>query len=255
MKIKILAAILLFASFTFAQFGQANSSKRPIDKTDYYYHAHTGIYFSTSFTFGYTTKRKNKKYLDYDEKQSSDATFKGWFVPYHEVRLGSYYNEVVAFYGALGIGLGTGDYEQSESNYDKTYKKDATNLRLLVGIGAEIYPFQDKESPLYGLFFGLLGGAAFEGAEYDSKIKESGLHYYGNSKIAESETCSNCFGRVEAGYDWWFCTRWRFGTSFSYTFGGYSHEEDKNPRSYHNNHEKKEVTKNHTFALTIRIAH
>ena len=89
MKTKILAIVLLFASFTFAQLNQANDTKKQtIDKTDF--HARSGLYFSTGLTFGYEFLN-NRAIEDYDEYHSTQKfLFDAWLIPFIEVRLGGY---------------------------------------------------------------------------------------------------------------------------------------------------------------------
>ena len=242
MKSKILASVLLLVAFAFAQFGQ----ERPkTDKTDYYYHARTGMYFSTSFTFAYTSLSLHYEKDSWYGEESGDKTFKGWLVPYHEVRLGGYYNEVAAIYGALGIGFGKGDFQRIENLKDgdeRGPKLEATSLKFLLGLGADIYPFQDKESALYNLYFGLCGGFAFEGAEITSEntFKQSDANFH------------NFVARAEIGYDFWFSSRWRFGTSVNYTFGGNINNNERDSRS---DYKDREGIANHTIGLTLRIAH
>lgn len=244
MRVKIFAIVLLVASFAFAQFGQA---KQKTDKTDYYYHAHDGIYFTTGFTFGYESLNNHYEKSSWMGEINEENSFKGWLTPLIEVRLGGYYANIASIYGAFGFGLGKGDLEYSSYSKDDddkdTEKASATSLRMYLGLGADFYPFQDKESPLYGLFFGLCGGFAFEGAEITTK------HEFHSS----DENFHHFFGRIEAGYDWWFSTRWRAGASFNYTFGGFISNEDDNSTYIHQ--KDRESTTTHTIGLTIRIAH
>ncbi|WP_297946566.1 hypothetical protein [uncultured Fibrobacter sp.] len=246
---RIIAATLLFASFTFAQLDQTgNETKSTVDKTDYYYHAHDGIYFATVFTFAYESLSKHYERENWGDEGTDDISFKGWIPPLIEARLGAYYLNVAGIYGTFAFGLGTGDiedtYRNKEDDYERTEEASATTMRMLLGLGADFYPLQDKESLLYGLFFGLCGGFAFEAAEITSE------YHFQNS----DETFHNFFGRVEAGYDWWFCTRWRVGASFNYTFGGFMHTESPN-NDYSGSRKEEQTTTSHTFGLAIRIAH
>lgn len=246
---KIIAATLLFASFTFAQLDQTgNEAKSAASKTDYYYHAHDGIYFSTGFTFAYESLSKHYENNGWSTTDVQDNSFKGWIPPLIEARLGAYYLNVAGIYGTFAIGLGTGDIESSGPDRDDEEgwkeKASATTMRMIFGLGSDFYPFQDKESLLYGLFFGLCGGFAFEAAEITTE------YHFQNS----DETFHNIFGRIEAGYDWWFCTRWRVGASFNYTFGGFMHTESPN-YDYSGSRKEEQTTTSHTFGLTLRIAH
>lgn len=246
---RIIATTLLFASFTFAQSDlTGNETKSAVDKTDYYYHAHDGIYFSTGFIFAYESTNKHYENNGWSTTDVEDNSFKGWTPPLLEVRIGAYYLNVAGIYGTLAFGAGTGDMEshgpdkEDEEGWKKT--ASATTMRWHLGLGSDFYPFQDKESLLYGLFFGICGGFTFEAAEVSTEYQTR------NS----DETFHNFFGRIEAGYDIWFSTRWRIGASFNYSIGGFMHTESPN-NDYSGSRKEEQTTISHTFGLTLKIAH
>ena len=238
MKTKILAIVLLFASFTFAQLSQANDTKKQtIDKTDF--HARSGLYFSTGLTFGYEFLN-NRAIEDYDEYHSTQKfLFDAWLIPFIEVRLGGYISNSVSFYGSFGIGFEKGVFEDSlhtdTGGWDKT--TSATSMRMHFGLGAEFYPFKNKENPLSGLFFGLCNGLALEYVTFPPDF------------LYSSSTFDNIFTRIETGYEWWFSTHWRIGVTINYTFGGFI---ETDPGFYD---DATLITKSHTFGLTIRLTH
>ena len=193
-------------------------------------HVYRGLYFSAEVAFGYTSLN----YSVNNRSGKSDQKFSGLSFPYAEIRFGHYFANIVSVYGALGIGIGTGKYEGPYPKRDED-KIDAVSFRGLLGLGAEVYPFQDKESALYGIFFGIFFGAAIEGVDVgkatillDEKRSDKKVGYH------------NIFGRIEAGYDWWFSTRWRAGVAFNYSYGKIDDDWETNT--------------NHSFNFTIRIA-
>ena len=116
------------------------------------------------------------------------------------------------------------------------------SMRSLLGLGAEIYPFQDKESNLYGLYLGLcVGGAVQKVQEHKKGNYLIDYTYYFNNPSIDS--FSNTFARIEVGYDYWFNRRWKTGFVFSYAFGKYDSDDDDNL-----------ITTSHNFDFTIRIA-
>lgn len=194
-------------------------------------HIKRGLYFSVGLAFGYTSLKESQN--DW-RKNKIDYNFSGLSIPYAEVRLGHYFANIVSVYGALGIGIGTGDYEASSPKA----KIDAISMRGIIGLGAEFYPFQEKENALYGLYLGLCIGAAAERAQEDD---DHGYSY--RSAEPDLEIFDNTFARIEIGYDFWFGKRWRVGTAFSYSFGKYDSDDDDNI-----------VTTSHNFSLAIRVA-
>ena len=195
MRNKVIAPLLLLASFAFAQegseYGSGTSfnsgstyttnteystkteynatteySAPHFDKKDLYTHIHRGFYFSTSLTFAYMddTHTETSRYDSDNEKENAY----GYLHPYAEIRLGGSIANVASIFGAIGVGTGSGSYElHGNDRYDK-YKVDATLLKLLFGVGAEFYPIQDKENPAYGMFLGLTIGLGIDGAFYDT---------------------------------------------------------------------------------------
>lgn len=236
MKPIILAIILLFTSFSFAQSVQS-------DKTDSNYHAHSGIYFSTGITFGLESLSNNAAIHSLGDSEWNKS-FDGFLTPLMEVRLGGYIRNIVSVYGLFGVGFGTGDYK--DIYYDMDHKEawhgsaSATTTRMHFGIGTEFYPIQNNESLFYGLFLGLSVGYAFE----DISISHNDEHNSSN------EECNNIFERIEAGYDWWLSSHWKAGVSLNFTLGRYF--ETINNAGYEDD---EETTKSQVIGLTIRIAH
>ena len=197
-------------------------------------HIYRGLYFSAEVAFGYTSLN----YSVNNKSGKSDQKFSGLSFPYAEVRFGHYFANIVSVYSALGIGIGTGEYEASSQTQDKA-KIDAVSFRGLLGLGAEVYPFQDKESALYGLYLGLCVGGAVERAQDDNER----FGYTYRSADPDLEIFDNTFIRFEVGYSFWIDNRWRVGPAFSYSFGKYDSDDDDNV-----------VTTTHNFNLAIKIA-
>jgi opacity protein-like surface antigen len=197
-------------------------------------HVYRGLYFSAGIAFGYTSLNLSQN--DW-RKNKIVYKFSGLSIPYAEARLGHYFANIVSIYGTVGIGIGTGEYEASSQKQDKA-KIDAISMRGIIGLGAELYPFQEKESALYGLYLGLCIGAAVERVQEDDD-----LGYAYRSAKTDLEIFDNTFARIEIGYDFWFGQRWRVGTAFSYSFGKYDSDDDDDI-----------VTTSHNFSLAIRIA-
>ena len=239
----IFVVLLLIASCAFAQFkatsdssttNSAITNKAPING-EVSEHIRKGFYFSAGYTFGHVTLNDHYE----DDDRNPDMTYNGWQVLFFDVRLGAHIAHIVTIYGTLGIGVGTGNYEH-EYRGDEI-KDDATSLKGILGVGTEITPFQNTESPLHGLLFGICIGLAAERVEYNYEGNEIGIVYHNNSDDADHNIFDNFFGRVEAGYEWWIGKRWRFGTAFNYTFGGYDDGSWESITS-------------HTFGLTIRLS-
>ena len=203
-------------------------------KTNLSNHVYRGLYFSAGIAFGYTSLN----YSANDRNGKSVQKFSGLSFPYAEVRLGRYFANIVSVYGALGIGIGTGKYEGPYPKRDED-KIDAVSFRGLLGLGAEVYPFQDKESALYGLYLGLCVGGAVERAQDDNER----FGYAYRSADPDLEIFDNTFIRFEVGYSFWIDNRWRVGPAFSYSFGKYDSDDDDNI-----------VTTSHNFHLAIKIA-
>lgn len=197
-------------------------------------HVYRGLYFSAEVAFGYTS-------LNYSVntwRGKSVQKFSGLSFPYAEIRFGHYFANIVSVYSALGIGIGTGEYEASSQTQDKA-KIDAVSFRGLLGLGAEVYPFQDKESALYGLYLGLCVGGAVERAQDDNER----FGYTYRSADPDLEIFDNTFIRFEVGYSFWIDNRWRVGPAFSYSFGKYDSDDELN-----------DITTSHNFNLAIKIA-
>ena len=197
-------------------------------------HVYRGLYFSAEVAFGYTSLN----YSVNNKSGKSDQKFSGLSFPYAEIRFGHYFANIVSVYGALGIGIGTGEYEASSQTQDKA-KIDAVSFRGLLGLGAEVYPFQDKESALYGLYLGLCVGGAVERAQEDNER----FGYTYRSADPDLEIFDNTFIRFEVGYSFWIDNRWRVGPAFSYSFGKYDSDDELN-----------DITTSHNFNLAIKIA-
>lgn len=260
MKNKIFVAILLSASFTFAQYDTEGDNLTPnseassetvqeevqetssptfsateystteyratprVDESDPYYHAHKGFYFSTSAGFTYAYLRHSVV----SDKKVKNHKYTG-FMLYEETRLGGSINNILSIYGLFGTGVGTGTYEYENDDL----KTDANNIRFAFGLGLDFYPIQDKESPIYGLFVGFSSGLLLDAASYESKSNND-------------DGFINVFYRLEVGRDWWFSKRWCFGVALNYTFGTMSLGDDDDVLDNY---------RNHSFGLSVRIAH
>lgn len=227
------------SSMAFSKAKRAEYKKQK--RIDNLYHTRSGFYFSTELSIGYTSLRTSEDY-QYDGKIVSK--FSGLAFPYFEARLGYHFTNAITAYGAIGLGLGTGNFKSTsrefERKFDDKAKIDAVGIRGLFGVGAEYYPFQDKESALNGLFFGLCFGVAAENVQED---KDDGLGYTYNSNNEKLEHFDNVFARAEVGYDFWISSRWRIGAAFSYTFGKYDSDDEDNI-----------VSTSHNFSIAFRIA-
>lgn len=192
-------------------------------------HAHRGFYFSADLALSYATSE------DVVPHRGDKVALKcnGW-LPYSEVRVGGYIANMVSVYGAFGLGLGKADYENPSAHDSDKRKMDAVIMKALLGVGAEFYPFQNKESALYGLYFGLsVGYEMVKTQDYND-----GLTYY--SAKDDLNNFHSVFIRPEIGYDWWFSPRWRFGVAFNYSYGKIDDDWETNT--------------NHSFNFAIRIA-
>ena len=262
MRNKVIASLLLLASFAFAQYGSEYNSGSSFgsgsgynsgpeyststeysapryDKKDLYTHVHRGFYFSTNLSFAYMNDTHTE--TDRNDKEKTNAY--GYLHPYVELRLGGSIANVASIFGAIGLGTGSGSYEISgDERYDK-YKVDATLLKLLFGVGGEFYPIQDKENPAYGLFLGLTVAIGVDGAFYDKYDSYYDEYYSGDTGFI------NYMFRFEIGKDWWFSRRWSVGIAFNYTYGTYT---DSSSDYYYK--EKDEYSSN-TFGFTIRLTH
>lgn len=149
--------------------------------------------------------------------------------PYEETRLGGSISNIVSIYGLLGVGAGYGTFEYDSDDLSI----DATSIRFAFGLGLDFYPIQDKESPIYGLFVGFSSGLLLDATFF-------------KSKSSNDDSFINIFYRLEVGRDWWFSKRWCLGVAFNYTFGTMDLSADS---------EESDNYRNHTFGLSVRIAH
>ena len=248
----------------------SSSNKKNSDREDRYTHARRGFYFSNSLTFGYQYLR----YSDADPNYNGgydieDYKFKGFIMPYYEMRLGASIANWVSIYGSFGFAYGKGNFEYleedqySNSTYSSSehFKVDANNLKMAFACGAEIYPIHDKESPAYGLFFGIAGGFSVDGAFYE-KTEYKSSYYYGNYEdtYSVSDAFVNFFARFEVGKDWWISRRWSFGVAFNYTVGGLDDSESYSSNHYYSDYDyysekNRESFAIHSFGLTLRLTH
>ena len=150
-------------------------------------------------------------------------------LPYEETRLGGSINNILSIYGLIGVGSAMGTYEYENDDL----KTDANSIRFVLGLGLDFYPIQDKESPIYGLFVGFSSGLLLDVAFYESKS-------------TNDDGFINVFYRLEVGRDWWFSKRWCVGVALNYTFGTMSLGDDDDVLDNY---------RNHTFGLSVRIAH
>ena len=282
MREKIIAATLLMASLAFAQFDtdnnnnsyfssnessntyslntySTNSNQVNTVKKDPYYQAHRGFYFSTNLTFGYTYHRKSQNKIEGYSFSKDEYKYTGFMTPYEEIRLGGSIANVASIYGVLGTGVGPGTlktnfYDENYRSYDyndndpqiRNKEYDATDIKFLFGLGTEIYPIQDIESPMYGLFLGLAYGISADIVLYDK------FDYYDREEYDEAEGFVNMFFRFEVGKDFWFSRRWSFGVAFNYTMGWFSLDDND---GYYSSYRDKETYTSHTFGVSIRITH
>lgn len=198
-----------------------------------------GFFFSAGLSIGYSSLSNTEEDSHHGK---SVQKFSGLSFPFFETRFGTYIANIASVYGAFGFGIGTGTYEVSSKRKDNP-KIDASSMRALIGLGAEIYPFQDKEDALYGLHLGLCVGGAAERAQADTVSVGRGVGYTYNTTNEDLDLFDNTFARIEIGYDFWLGKRWRIGTAISYAFGKYDTDEDNSL-----------ITESHNIALGIRIA-
>ena len=66
------------------------------------------------------------------------------------------------------------------------------------------------------------------------------------SKSTNDDGFIDVFYRLEVGRDWWFSKRWCFGVALNYTFGTMSLGDDDDVLDNY---------RNHSFGLSVRIAH
>ena len=227
------------SSMSFSKAKQAEYKKQK--RTDNLYHTRSGFYFSSEFSIGYTSLRTSE---DHQRDENSVSKFNGLAFPYFEARLGYHFTNAITAYGAIGFGLGAGTFESTSREFKRKFddkaKIDAVGIRGILGLGAEFYPFQDKENALNGLFVGLCFGIAAENVQED---KNEGFGFTYNTANDKLEHFDNVFARAEAGYDFWISSRWRIGAAFSYTFGKYDSDDEDNI-----------VSTSHNFSLAFRIA-
>ena len=243
---KIILSLLLIASCAFA---------RVDSDDDRYFHAHRGFYFSVNSGFVYTYVRNTLHDYTSEGFQKSTSTFNG-FLSYEEIRLGGSIANVASVYAVFGVGYGTGAYEDeiecedcrrySEGSFEED---DDEDIRLLFGVGGEFYPIQEKESPAYGLFFGITAGFTIDNVFFTD-------HYF-NEVYDEviSDGFANLFARFEVGKEWWFGRRWSFGVALNYTIGSMSETYSDGYYDGEMSFEDEESFANHTFGLTLRLTH
>lgn len=242
---KIISAILLSAFYVFAQ---SNSNS---NENDEYYHAHKGFYFSANTGIILTNLSKTTTSFPDKNVEKEKENFSG-YLGYDEIRLGASIANVVSIYGAFGFGFGSGSYEDeieltgTQLHREGSFEEDGDDdFRLLFGIGGEFYPFQDKESPFYGLFLGICPGLILDFVSITD-------HYY-NSIYDDtiSTPFANIFCRFEIGREFWIGRRWSFGIALSYTIGGL---EEESGVEYLNEIEH-DSNSSYSIGLMIRITH
>ena len=194
-----------------------------------------GFFFSIGLSVGYTSSNNTEGDDGYHGKNVNK--FSGLSIPFIETRFGIYIAKIVSVYVALGLGLESGNYEGTIHDRDYKARVDALSQRGIAGLGAEFYPFQDKESALYGLYLGLCVGGAGERVQADE-----GDHTF-RSEERDLDGFTTTFARIEMGYDFRLGKRWRIGPAFSYTFGKYDTDDDDSL-----------ITKSHNISLGIRFA-
>lgn len=243
-------------------------NKKYTDRQELYTHTRRGFYFANSLTFGYLYLRYSDADANYNgEYDIEDAKYKGFMMPYYEMRLGASIANWFSIYGGFGVGYGTGTLEYLEdrpSSYNDSheyFKIDAKNLRIAFLCGGELYPIHDKESSMYGFFVGIGFGFSIDGAFYEETEYRTSS-YYGNytETYESSKTFVNTFVRFEVGKDWWFSRRWSFGVAANYTLGGLDDSSTSNNGTYYSEYDyynSKDRTSFalHSFGLTLRLTH
>lgn len=244
---RIILSLLLITSCAFAQY-ETQKYVPPV-------HEHKGLYFSANPGLAYTNEGRDVKYDDGDDIESKK--FSG-ILPFVELRIGRSFVNMASFYGALGLGLGDGTFKGEEitnengNEISKVTVKDDDDgsFRFSLGGGVEIYPIQNKESPMYGIFVGANAGFVIDlinVTAYDSRQV-----YKDSSMIID---IINLFGKFDIGKEWWFTNRWSLGFALNYTFGRLYDEQ----KWYNYRKEKNTVDiishKSHTFGLMFRVTH
>ena len=200
------------------------------DKNKTIEHIRKGFYFSAGYTFGHVTLNDHYE----DDDWNPDQTYNGWLVCYFDVRLGAHIANIITIYGTLGIGVGTGDYEHEYKG--DPIEDDVTSIKGVAGVG-------------------IAGGFIIDNVFYTD-------HYFNAyHQVIEvyDETISDAFAnlivRFEVGKEWWFGKRWSVGIALNYTTGSMT---EKSIDDYYGDgrySEDEESFANHTFGLTIRLAH
>jgi hypothetical protein len=235
MKKKILAILLLLASSAFAQYANGKF--------------HRGLFFSTSLTFGYTYLRNYELSIQDEGYNEKTHKFNGAMHPYAELRFGRTTANIFSLYGSLGLGFGIGNFDAVDKSYnvypDNNSQVEATGLdvKFLVGGGAEFYPVQNQENPLYGLFLGFSLGFVIDGVKYT--IDENDGDFDG---------FANIFYRFELGKEWWIDTRWSLGVALNYMYGSLELKDETSSYNSAGINEKASCV-THTIGISVRVAH
>lgn len=275
MKSKILAAILLFASLSFAQYNEGNDTVQNSDTTEYAtqddfqktsnstiyspksntdqksnpsYHARKGFHFSVNSGVAYTYVRDTHHGINRIEDKNFSAV-----VNCDEFRFGYSIANMVTFYLALGAGVGTGTFKDKDivdSKSGSIKENNDNSYRYLVAIGSDFYPIQDRESPFYGLFLGLEFGFVLDIVNVSEHSFDK---IYKNKKTTSD--FGNLFLRFEAGKDWWFSRRWSIGIAVNYAFGYLEYEYGSGWDDEGNLYPQKGIYVIHNIGLNLRIAH
>lgn len=241
---KIIATLLLIVLSAFAQ----DINKSP--DTDPKFHSHRGLYFSNSLAYSYIYTRHIYVEDTEDHYTKYNDIFNGSGL-YNEIRLGGSIANIVSVYAVTGFGYHSGTFEEEKKerkiNKDKIEQKDlndddAKEFRVLLGLGAEFYPFQRTTSPFYGIFFGLSSGVVMDVVRYTYKKRKKNRH--------DTDTLIDMFGAFEIGKEWWISRRWSFGTSLFYNFGAYNEkDEEERDATY------KDSFAVHSIGISFRITH
>ena len=206
---------------------------------------HRGFYSNFSFGFAYNWYKNSVEDIDKDgwwkEHDIDYFEYYGFTYPLTEFKFGVALGNLAAFHLVFNVGFfaGTmdysyykrsghyciegevdcvdGDYTEKDTRLEPS-ASDAYSFRTYIGFGTTIYPIQDKNSPLNGLFI----GGSFGYTLFITLINSCEEDASGNGGIGF---------QLEIGKDWWINDNMSIGVGFGFAHNGLTFETVDSHRS------------------------
>lgn len=227
MKNKLVSIVVFLAASVFAQ--STSTAETPSIGTPAP-REHRGFYSSVSSGAAYNWYKNSKEEFDEDsfgetrilDRDIDYFEYNGFTYPMLEFKFGVGLANLLAVYTVFNLGFISGTMDEGFRSYrrecdkdsvcveylkkdemDELVSSDAYTFRTYVGFGSTVYPIQDKQSPLNGLFVGGSVGYTL----FVTLINGGREDTSGNGGVTF---------QVELGKEWWVNDHLSIGVGLGY---------------------------------------